>query len=55
MLAVDLSHAVAAFGAVFLAGAINSVAGAGTLVTFLTLIRFGLSLVTANTTSTVAT
>jgi uncharacterized membrane protein YfcA len=45
---------VAAFGAAFLAGAINSVAGGGTLVTFPTLVWLGLSSVTANATSTVA-
>ena len=37
-----------------LAGAINSVAGGGTLVSFPTLIWLGLSSVTANATSTVA-
>jgi uncharacterized membrane protein YfcA len=47
-------HAAAAFGAAFLAGAINSVAGGGTLLTFPTLIWLGLSSVTANATSTVA-
>ena len=51
---LDFSHAVAVFGAAFLAGAINSVAGGGTLVTFPTLIWLGLSSVTANATSTVA-
>lgn len=44
----------AAFGAAFLAGAINSVAGGGTLVSFPTLIWLGLNSVTANATSTVA-
>ena len=44
----------AAFGAAFLAGAINSVAGGGTLVSFPTLIWLGLGSVTANATSTVA-
>ena len=43
-----------AFGASFLAGAINSVAGGGTLVSFPTLIWLGLDSVTANATSTVA-
>jgi uncharacterized membrane protein YfcA len=43
-----------AAGAAFLAGAINSVAGGGTLVSFPTLIWAGLSPVTANATSTVA-
>jgi uncharacterized membrane protein YfcA len=46
--------AAAAFGAAFLAGAINSVAGGGTLVSFPTLIWLGLNSVTANATSTVA-
>src|SRR6266852_4608141 len=54
MPAIDLSHAVAAFGAAFLAGMINSVAGGGTLLTFPTLIWLGLPSVTANATSTVA-
>jgi uncharacterized membrane protein YfcA len=49
-----LLHAAAAFGAALLAGAINSVAGGGKLVTFPTLIYLGLSSVTANATSTVA-
>jgi uncharacterized membrane protein YfcA len=49
-----LLHAALAFGAAFLAGAINSVAGGGTLVSFPTLIWLGLSSVTANATSTVA-
>ena len=43
-----------AFGAAFLAGAINSVAGGGTLLSFPTLIWLGLNSVTANATSTVA-
>ena len=43
-----------AFAAAFLAGAINSVAGGGTLVSFPTLIWLGLDGVTANATSTVA-
>jgi uncharacterized protein len=51
---VNPAHAAAAFGAAFAAGAINSVAGGGTLVTFPTLIWLGLSSVTANATSTVA-
>jgi uncharacterized membrane protein YfcA len=52
--ALDFLHAAAAFGAAFLAGLINSVAGGGTLVTFPTLIWLGLNSVTANATSTVA-
>jgi uncharacterized membrane protein YfcA len=51
---LDLFHAAAAFGAAFLAGAINSVAGGGTLVSFPTLIWLGLNSVAANATSTVA-
>jgi uncharacterized membrane protein YfcA len=43
-----------AFGAAFLAGAINSVAGGGTLVSFPTLIWLGLDSVTANATNTLA-
>lgn len=45
---------VAAFAAAFLAGAINSVAGGGTLVTFPMLLWLGLPSVTANATNTVA-
>jgi uncharacterized protein len=52
--ALDFLHGAAAFGAAFLAGLINSVAGGGTLVTFPTLIWLGLNSVTANATSTVA-
>src|ERR1700690_4099263 len=47
-------HPVVAFGSAFLAGAINSVAGGGTLLTFPTLIWLGLNSITANATSTVA-
>jgi len=50
----NLPHAAVAFGAAFLAGAINSVAGGGTLVSFPALIWLGLDSVTANATSTVA-
>lgn len=50
----DYIHAALAFGAAFIAGAINSVAGGGTLVSFPTLIWLGLSSITANATSTVA-
>jgi uncharacterized membrane protein YfcA len=52
--ALDFPHAAAAFGASFLAGAINSVAGGGTLISFPTLIWLGLDSVGANATSTVA-
>jgi len=51
---LDLPHAAVAFGASFLAGAINSVAGGGTLISFPTLIWLGLDSVTANATSTAA-
>jgi len=51
---LDLPRAAVAFGAAFLAGAINSVAGGGTLVSFPALIWLGLNSVTANATSTVA-
>ena len=51
---MELLHASASFGAAFLAGAINSVAGGGTLVSFPTLVWLGLNSVTANATSTVA-
>ncbi len=51
---LDLLHASAAFLAAFLAGAINSVAGGGTLISFPMLIWLGLPSVTANATSTVA-
>jgi len=47
-------QAAVAFAAAFLAGAINSVAGGGTLVSFPTLIWLGLNSVAANATSTVA-
>ncbi len=51
---MDLPRAAVAFGAAFLAGAINSVAGGGTLVSFPALIWLGLDSVAANATSTVA-
>jgi uncharacterized membrane protein YfcA len=54
MAPLNFAHGAAAFGAAFLAGAINSVAGGGTLVSFPTLIWLGLDSVTANATSTVA-
>jgi len=52
--AFTLPQAAVAFGAAFLAGAINSVAGGGTLVSFPALIWLGLNSVAANATSTVA-
>jgi len=51
---MDLAHAGVAFFAAFLAGAINSVAGGGTLLSFPALIWLGLDSVAANATSTVA-
>ena len=51
---MDLLHASAAFASAFAAGAINSVAGGGTLLTFPTLIWLGLDSVSANATSTVS-
>jgi uncharacterized membrane protein YfcA len=51
---LDFAHAAVAFTAAFLAGAINSVAGGGTLISFPALIWLGLNSVTANATSTVA-
>jgi uncharacterized membrane protein YfcA len=54
MTSLDFPHGAVAFASAFLAGAINSVAGGGTLVSFPTLIWLGLPSVTANATSTVA-
>ena len=51
---LNVAHSAIAFGAAFVAGAINSVAGGGTLVSFPALIWLGLPPVTANATSTVA-
>jgi uncharacterized protein len=48
----DPAHLAVAFGAAFLAGAINSVAGGGTLVSFPVLVWLGLPPVIANATST---
>ena len=49
----DLLHLAAAFAAAFLAAAVNSVAGGGTLISFPVLIWLGLPSVVANATSTV--
>jgi uncharacterized membrane protein YfcA len=46
--------AAAAFGSAFAAGAINAVAGGGTLISYPTLLALGMNAVTANATSTVA-
>jgi uncharacterized membrane protein YfcA len=51
---MDLLHGSSAFASAFAAGAINSVAGGGTLLSFPTLIWLGLNSVAANATSTVA-
>jgi len=48
-------QALVAFGSAFIAGAINSVAGGGTLLTFPTLIWLGLPSIHANATRTVGT
>ena len=49
-----MTRELVAFVAAFLAGAINSVAGGGTLVTFPTLVWLGLPSIVANATSTVS-
>jgi uncharacterized membrane protein YfcA len=51
---VSLVHVLIATAAAFLAGAINSVAGGGTLVSFPTLVWLGLPPIIANATNTVA-
>ena len=54
MFSLGLANILGAATAAFLAGAINSVAGGGTLVSFPTLVWLGLPSITANATSTVA-
>ena len=54
MSSVPVLHALLLFAAAFFAGAINSVAGGGTLLTFPALIWLGLDPKIANATSTVA-
>jgi uncharacterized membrane protein YfcA len=54
MVPTETLHLAAACSAAFLAGAINSVAGGGTLISFPTLLWLGLPSITANATSTVA-
>lgn len=54
MYAAAFVHALIVFAAAFVAGAINSVAGGGTLVSFPTLIWLGVPPINANVTSTVA-
>jgi uncharacterized membrane protein YfcA len=51
---IDFTHGAVSFGAGLIAGAMNAVAGGGTLLTFPTLIWLGLNSITANATSTVA-
>src|SRR5262245_18864363 len=51
---MTLLHWMAAFGAAFIAGMINSVAGGGTLLTFPSLVWLGQSPIVANATSTAA-
>ncbi len=51
---MDLSRVVILLGAGALAGAMNSIAGGGTIVTFPSLILSGLSSIVANATSTIA-
>ena len=53
-LTLDPWRLAVAFVAAFVAGAINSVAGGGTLVSFPTLIWLGLDSITANATNTVS-
>ncbi|MGB7220066.1 MAG: sulfite exporter TauE/SafE family protein [Vicinamibacterales bacterium] len=48
------SHELLAFGAAFVAGAINSVAGGGSFISFPTLIWLGLPSIVANATNTVS-
>jgi uncharacterized membrane protein YfcA len=50
----ELPRLLVAAASAFLAGAINSVAGGGTLISFPTLVWLGLPSITANATSTVA-
>ncbi len=49
----DFLHLLGAFGAAFIAGAINSVAGGGTLISFPILVALGLPPIFANATNTV--
>jgi len=53
MFIVDVPHLGGAFGAAFVAGAINSVAGGGTVISFPVLMALGLPPVVANATNTV--
>jgi len=53
MIITDTPHLSGAFGAAFLAGAINSVAGGGTMISFPALVALGLPPVMANATNTV--
>jgi uncharacterized membrane protein YfcA len=51
---IDIPRLLALVGAGFIAGAMNAVAGGGTLVTFPTLVLSGLGSIAANATSTIA-
>ncbi|MBY0372859.1 MAG: TSUP family transporter, partial [Bryobacteraceae bacterium] len=51
---MDLFSALIAFAGAFTAGAINSVAGGGTLASFPALVWLGVPSITANATNTVA-
>ena len=51
---MSLWHAVVVFGAAFIAGMMNSVAGGGTLLTFPALVWLGMDPIRANVTSTIA-
>ena len=51
---MTIAHGVMMFGAAFVAGIINSIAGGGTLITFPVLLWLGLDPKVANATSTVA-
>lgn len=53
MVELNLARAAGAFGAAFLAGAINSVAGGGTMISFPVLVFLGLPPIMANATNTV--
>lgn len=50
----EILHLLIAFAAAFAAGAVNAIAGGGTLITFPVLLWLGLNSKTANATSTVA-
>jgi uncharacterized membrane protein YfcA len=53
MTSIDGAHVLYAFAAAFVAGAINSVAGGGTMISFPALVALGLPPIVANATNTV--